>query len=140
MQIPFWLQNKSSIELAVWKQGSINDDIHSCRLFMLPWFQTAVRLTLNSKNNIQVVKNANGWVLKNSLQGGQKPSLMSPQFLNFEKKGQLEGVLFPLFSPPEREFSLENHENLALLLLFISLLLEIIAPLSALGDHAIAGL
>jgi hypothetical protein len=42
------------MELAVWKQGSINDDVLSCRLFMLPWFQTAVpyimlpvRLTFN---------------------------------------------------------------------------------------------
>jgi hypothetical protein len=49
------------------------------------------------------VKNANGWVVKISLQGGQKPSLMAPQFLNFEKKGQLEGVLFPLvFTPRTR--------------------------------------
>jgi hypothetical protein len=72
--------------------------------------------------------------------GGKKPSLMSPQFLNFEEKGELEGVLSPPIFTPEREFSLENHENLALLLLSISLLLRIIAPLSALEDHAIAGL
>jgi len=75
----------------------------------------------------QVVKNANGWVVKISLQGGQKPSRMSPPVFEFWKKGELEGVLFPLVFTPRTRVLVGKPRKSSTVISF---------HITAIGDHS----